>query len=204
MKQNITVLIPSLLKTSIHDYSMVEFIKSGLKNNDCEVSVFDNQFGYVSINQLNDGLKIYLSSLKNEYQQVNVVLLGSASRLEVTKDVDKLVMISPNFEPNEDVKLIIKNGVFLEEINGIDYQGYYYNKSFLMSLYDEYNSEYLNELISTKIMINGLLNKYLTQVESAVFCSEHEIEYLGLEDMDYYIDDFYNREFILEELININ
>ena len=204
MKQNITVLVPSLLKTSIHDYGLVDFVKNGLLNNDNEVKVFENQFGYNSVDQLIAGLNVFISTLKNEYSFVSVVLFGTASRLKVSNDVDKLIIISPCFEMDKDVNLILKNGIFLEEINGFDYQGQYYNKAFLVSLASGYDGNYLNELSCTKLMINGLLNEHLNQVESAVFCSEYGVEYLGLEDMDYYVDDFYNREFILEELININ
>ena len=56
------------------------------------------------------------------------------------------------------------------------------------------------EIKNKALILNGVENKFCEPIDLIDITSNNNVEYLGLEDMDYFIGDIYNREFILEEI----
>ena len=108
----------------------------------------------------------------NKYNNKKITLCLFGATIYSINDVkaDKLIIVSP----------VLNINLYENEIKKLN------NKKFNIN--------------QKALILNGLENKFCEPIDLSNIMIMDEIEYLGLEDMDYYIEDIYNREFILEEI----
>ncbi|MGL5021328.1 MAG: hypothetical protein ACRC5R_04855 [Mycoplasmatales bacterium] len=197
MKKDKIIFIPSIINSEMGDLTLVKSLVNYVAINEIEYEVIHTNNYYKSLIEIED--KIEETIKQNMEYNIHIVAFGVSCNLKID-DVKTIILISPIFETTKLIKSFKKDCVYLEEFNMYDHLGELIHEQVLLDLLIEKEYSWFDNKANA-ILINGTMNLYCNPVNSAIFSSNHCIEYLGLEDMDTSISEFYNRQFVCEEVL---
>ena len=197
MKKDKIIFIPSVINTDIGDLTLVKSLVKYADSNEMEYEVIDTSDYHKSLIEIE--LIIENRIKQNMDYNIHVVVFGVSCNLKI-ENVKTIILISPILETNKLITTFKKDCVYLEELNMYDHLGELVDEQVLLDLLIEKDYSWFDN-IEKILLINGTMNSYCDPVNSAIFSSNHSIEYLGLEDMDTSISEFYNRQFVFQEVL---